>query len=110
MDKNERLTLVHYHGSEVIIEEPEKKVIKGFEIISYDNMVEWSDYKSEIEIPDVSENHWRRSELAPLQNQLRIVKVYFPFNFLLGENIWFIYQPWNSAINGWTSCPDVGYH
>lgn len=85
---------------------PEQKVLDDFELLAYDEIIGWSDFTGEV--PDVDEKVWLRSEAIPSKGETRIVKAYFPFNFVIGkkgEEIWVLFRPAKSYLNGWDSYP-----
>jgi len=97
MNGNERLTLeCRICGS---TEPPPQKMVEGFGLIAYDDMLEWSDFVDHV--PPIEEKHWIRSDIAPSVGALRIVNVQFPFNFDIGDDFWVLYRPALSCVNGW---------
>lgn len=81
-----------------------KNLEDGFPIHAYDNILEWSDFGDVV--PALEDKIWVRSDTKPLQNEIRIVKVHFPFNFELGEQFWVLFEPALSFFNGWDEHPN----
>lgn len=88
-------------GAKVV---PSKTILDGFEMISYDEMVEWTDFTDNL--PDLDEQIWQRSEVAPSQGEIKTVKVHSPFNFELEEQFWLLFMPASSYFNGWSEHPE----
>ena len=84
-------------------EQLQKTVLKGFEIIAYDNIVEWLDILKDV--PAINERIWARALAIPLCSELRPALVRFPFNFELGEHFWTLFMPAWSYLNGWRDYP-----
>lgn len=84
--------------------QPRRTAKDGFQIIAHDSMIEWSDFTDYI--PELDEQIWLRSDTLPIQNEIRTVKVCFPFNFELGEQFWALFRPANSSIMGWSEYPN----
>ncbi|MCM3782387.1 hypothetical protein M3231_05340 [Neobacillus mesonae] len=88
------------------IYEKAKKEHKCFEITGLDHVMEWSDYKSKEDLPDLDQEHWVRSDKLPLMREYRIVQVHSHFHMSLGESFWVLYTPALSSFNGWDSHPE----
>src|SRR5690606_6144310 len=72
----------------------------------YDEVVSWSDFTSEEELPPVSEDLWPRAEIPPVVNEERIVRVTYPFEELVGQSFFTFYQPALAAVNGYREHPE----
>ena len=84
---------------------PQKIVLDRFNIIAYDNMVEWSDFTKEDNL-EIKGNFWERSMEIPIKNESRVIRVRFPFNFEIGESFWLLFMPGTSFFNGWENHPE----
>lgn len=74
--------------------------------IAYDDIMEWSDFDSIEEVPDINEKHWVRSDCIPRAGTTRIVRACFPFNFETGDTFCVLFMPALSFFNGWDEYPE----
>lgn len=77
---------------------------KGFEIVAFGDVVEWSDFNDEL--PLLENNIWERSTEPPQKGVIKIVQAHFPFNFAIGEEFWTLFYPALSSLNGWDVHPE----
>ncbi|AWB46677.1 hypothetical protein DCC85_22560 [Paenibacillus sp. CAA11] len=75
-----------------------------FDLVGFDEIMEWSEYEEEV--PALEEDHWMRSDEAPVKGALRTVKIKHPFHMTVGERFWILYTPVMSSLNGWDSHPE----
>lgn len=59
-------------------------------------------------VPPLEERFWARADALPKAGERRVIKVgfYTPFNSELGERFNVLFQPANSALNGWSEAPE----
>lgn len=74
--------------------------------IAYDDIIEWSDFNSIQEVPDINEKGWVRSDRMPRAGTNRIVRACFPFNFETGDTFHVLFMPAWSFFNGWEDYPE----
>lgn len=86
--------------------EKAKKDHPAFEITGLDNVMDWSDFRPEDNLPRLDERIWARSEKAPTAGERRIVQVHSHFHMSLGESFWTLFTPALSHFNGWDSHPE----
>lgn len=79
-------------------EEPIKKALKGYEMLAYDRMVSFTNFKDE---KDIDVNNYEVMEKSPCKDEMCILKVHFPFNFEVGDRFNMLFRPANSYYNGW---------
>lgn len=77
---------------------------KGFEIVAFKDIVEWSDFTDEL--PMLENEIWERSIEAPQKYQIKKIRAHFPFNFAIGEEFWTLFCPAWSSFNGWDEYPE----
>jgi hypothetical protein len=83
--------------------EPSKKLFEGYEMLAYDYMMTFTNFKDE---KDIDFNNYEVMEKAPCKDEMCILKVYFPFNFEVGDRFNVLFRPANSYYNGWNECPE----
>lgn len=83
--------------------EMNKKTANSFTDWAYYNCIEWSDFTDDV--PDLSEQHWIRSDLTPIVNEMRIVRVHKPFDEKIGNEFFALYEPALLFFNGWDDSP-----
>lgn len=74
--------------------------------IAYDEIIDWSDFNSIQEVPDINEKGWVRSDIIPRAGTNRIVRACFPFSFETGDTFHVLFTPALSFFNGWDSYPE----
>lgn len=85
-------------------DQPTQRVLLGFALIAYDDMLEWSDFVKDA--PPANERCWVRSDTQPCVGEHRIVNAQCPFNFKIGDRFWVLYRPALSSLNGWEDSPN----
>ena len=69
---------------------------------AYYEGVEWSDFSENV--PDFSEEHWKRSEKTPTANEKRTLLVYKPFDESPGNEFLALFETALIFFNGWDEC------
>lgn len=77
----------------------DKKVIDDFSGWAYYEGIEWSDFDEDV--PDLTEEHWERSEILPIENTNRTLFVRKPFDESIGSEFWIYFEPALIHFNGW---------
>lgn len=77
----------------------------SFYDIAYDDILQWSDFNSIDDVPDV-EAKWERSDITPCEGTDRIVRANFPFNFEIGDTFHVLFMPALSFFNSWEEYPE----
>lgn len=73
--------------------------LKGFDIVGYEECVEWSEALDSI--PEKNESGWwMRLDEMPSMSEHRVIHVQKPFNEVMGCSFWTFYVPALSSING----------
>lgn len=76
-----------------------KEIKEHFSDWAYYYGVEWSDFNEDI--PEFSDEDWKRSENTPIVNESRILHVYKPFDENVGNEFWTLFEPASCYFNGW---------
>jgi len=79
---------------------------RGFDIVGKENIVQWSDFIHEDELPQPDVEVWERSDEMPQVGSTRFVKASYPFNEQVEERFWALFMPALSELNGWDSYPE----
>lgn len=88
------------------IYEKAKKEHKDFEITGLDNVMKWSDFLPEDNLPSLDNELWVWSDKAPEVGEERVVLAHSHFHMTVGESFWILYTPVLSSLNGWDSHPE----
>lgn len=83
--------------------EMKKEIHSPFSDWAYVDCAEWSDFKENV--PELSEQHWIRSERTPVMDEKRTILVYKPFDEKVGNEFWVLYEPALLFFNGWDDYP-----
>ncbi|KQY79843.1 hypothetical protein ASD24_18010 [Paenibacillus sp. Root52] len=86
------------------VSEPLIRENAQFNIVGYEDIMEWLDEDGDV--PGLDEQIWARSDSIPVKGQMRTVKVHHPFYMVLGKPFWVLYTPALSSLNGWDSHPE----
>lgn len=76
-----------------------------FKLEAYHRCMEWSDFSETPAFPKLDEHRWERSSIYPVLNEIRLIKVSFPFRTDSNNPFWSFYKPTNLPTNDWENNP-----